>query len=124
MGGLILTDPTVWTSKACSALAAVPVIPVDAGSAVVAAEIKKKRVQFLHQDTPRIVSQTDISPLCFRTISGWNFLTSQHKIAVSQKAIKAIRLVLFIGQVCMGLGVSSSGVWLNKSRAWEFTKEV
>lgn len=35
---LILTDPTVWTSEAWGALAAVPVIPVDAGSTVVAAE--------------------------------------------------------------------------------------
>lgn len=39
--GLILTDPTVWTSEAWGTLASVPVIPVDAGSAVVAAEEKK-----------------------------------------------------------------------------------
>lgn len=38
---LILTDPTVWTREARGALAAVPVIPVNAGSTVVAAEKKK-----------------------------------------------------------------------------------
>lgn len=37
MGRLILTDPTVWTREARGALAAVPVVPVDAGSTVVAA---------------------------------------------------------------------------------------
>lgn len=36
-GGLILTDPTVWTREARGALAPVPVVPVDAGSTVVAA---------------------------------------------------------------------------------------
>lgn len=40
---LILTDPTVWTGEAWGALAAVPVIPVDAGSAVVAAGRRGRR---------------------------------------------------------------------------------
>ena len=40
--GLILTDPTVWTGKAWGALAAVPVIPIHTGSAVVAAGEKKE----------------------------------------------------------------------------------
>lgn len=39
----------------------------------------------------------------------------------SSKAFKAIRLIPFIGQVHMGLGVIYSGMWLND--AWEFTKE-
>lgn len=65
--GLILTDPTVWTSKAWGALAAVPVIPIDAGSAVVAAGQKKRglKLQFVSQDTPRLVLQTDTYPRCF-----------------------------------------------------------
>lgn len=42
--GLILTDPTVWTSEAWGTLAAVPVIPVNAGSAVVAAREKKGEI--------------------------------------------------------------------------------
>jgi len=39
--GLILTDPTVWACEARSALAAVPVIPIDTGSTVVAAKRKE-----------------------------------------------------------------------------------
>lgn len=34
--GLILTDPTVWPRKARGTLAAVPVIPIDTSSTVVA----------------------------------------------------------------------------------------
>jgi len=50
--GLILTDPAVWTSEACSTLAAVPVIPVHTGPAVVAAERKKEAMgrQFFNLD--------------------------------------------------------------------------
>lgn len=43
-GRLILTDPTVWTREARGALAAVPVVPVDAGSTVVAARGGKKKI--------------------------------------------------------------------------------
>lgn len=41
--GLILTDPTVWASEAWGALAAVPVIPIDTSSTVVAGEKKRER---------------------------------------------------------------------------------
>lgn len=43
-GRLILTDPTVWTREARGALAAVPVVPVDAGSTVVAARRREEQL--------------------------------------------------------------------------------
>lgn len=78
--GLILTDPTVWASEAWGALAAVPVIPIDTSSTVVAGKKREREGRGI--------------------ISVWNFLTSQ--LNNFSKIIKAITPILCFGQVCLG----------------------
>lgn len=58
-GGVTLTDSTVRTGEARGALAAVPVVPVDAGPTVVAAG-KDRKMMFLFQTT----NLTDTKAVC------------------------------------------------------------
>lgn len=76
--GLILTDPTVWTREAWGTFTAVPVIPIDTSSTVVAAGQKGILVYTVRYTQVCFKTQTDVYLHFFdiRPLQARNFLTN------------------------------------------------